>query len=61
MSYQPPSMRRRVGLGDAVQTVLKPFVMAVDAVAGTNLKNCKSCHGKGGRKEKLNKIQIPLP
>ena len=55
MSYRPPHLRRR-GLGDAVHAVLKPLAVAVDKVAGTDLKNCGGCKR---RREALNKIKIP--
>lgn len=40
------------GLGDVVAKLAQPIAGAIDAVAGTNLKNCGGCKR---RKELLNK------
>lgn len=44
-------MQPVTGLGDVVAKVAKPIASAIDAVAGTNLKNCGGCKK---RQEKLN-------
>jgi hypothetical protein len=59
--YAPPSMRRQPaagqrGLGDVVHAGLKPFVVAIDKAAGTNLQHCGGCKR---RRETLNKIKLP--
>lgn len=37
-----------------VHLVAHPIAVAIDYVAGTNLKNCRPCIGPGGRRERLN-------
>lgn len=32
-----------IGLGDVVHAIAHPFAVVVDAVAGTDLKNCPGC------------------
>lgn len=44
------------GLGDIVAKVAQPIAKTVDAVAGTDLKNCGGCKK---RQEKLNQ-RFPL-
>lgn len=46
---------RSTGLGDIVARFADPIATAVDAVAGTDLKNCGGC---AKRREILNKFQI---
>ena len=48
---------RKYGLGDVVAAVAQPIARAVDRVAGTNLKGCQGC---AKRREKLNRIRLPL-
>lgn len=48
-------MRQVRGLGDAVHLVAQPVAVAVDHLAGTNLRNCAGCIGKGGRRDRWNK------
>ena len=31
------------GLGDAVAVVAQPIALAIDAIAGTNIRNCGGC------------------
>lgn len=45
--WNPPK-----GAGDLVAMVAQPIAVAIDAVAGTNLKKCKGC---SDRREALNK------
>ena len=47
----PP--HRRIGLGDAVKTILSPIVKASDSVLGTKLAGCAGC---AKRQETLNAI-----
>lgn len=46
---------RRTGLGDLVARFAEPIATAVDAVAGTDLKNCAGC---AKRREILNQFRI---
>lgn len=46
---------RRTGLGDVVARFAEPIATAVDAVAGTDLKNCAGC---AKRREILNQFRI---
>lgn len=39
-----PPAKIGFGLGDAVALVAQPIARAVDAVAGTDLKNCVRCN-----------------
>lgn len=41
------------GLGDAVALVAQPIAKAIDAVAGTNIKQCQGC---AKRREALNAL-----
>ncbi len=51
--FYPRVVTSRVrGLGDVVAIGLSPVVAVIDAVAHTDLKNCKGC---GGRIAALNK------
>lgn len=50
MHLKPVNVRRlakadpkKIGLGDAVAILAQPVAKVVDAIAGTNLKNCLSC------------------
>ena len=43
------------GLGDVVHFIVQPVVSAIDAMAGTNLKNCAGCET---RREILNEIRF---
>jgi hypothetical protein len=43
-------------LGDAVATVAKPIARGIDYAFGTDLENCQSCHGPGGRQARLNRL-----
>lgn len=51
ISGHPFPKGRVRGLGDAAALVLKPVAKAVDAVLGTNLRNCQGC---AERQEKWN-------
>jgi hypothetical protein len=42
-----------MGLGDLVAKVAQPIAKAIDAVAGTNLKNCPGC---ARRRQALNDL-----
>lgn len=46
----PPSAT--LGAGTAFSYVAQPVARGVDAVFGTNLRNCGGCVGPGGRKER---------
>ena len=48
--------KRIRGAGDLVHYALQPFVAVVDAVAGTDLKNCGACEK---RRETFNR-KMPL-
>jgi hypothetical protein len=48
-----PVPRAPLGLGDVVALVAQPIARAIDAVAGTNLKECGGCKQ---RQAKLNRI-----
>lgn len=43
--YDPstPPKKKITGLGDLVAMIAKPIARAIDSVAGTDLKNCKTC------------------
>jgi hypothetical protein len=49
-------MARPFGLGDAVAAVAQPIAGAIDAVLGTNIKECGGC---AKRREALNRA-VPL-
>jgi hypothetical protein len=53
MKWGRPKTRIRPGLGDMVHKVASPIAGMIDAVAGTDLKNCGGC---AGRREALNKL-----
>ena len=48
--------KRIRGAGDLIHALAHPVAVAIDAVAGTDLKNCGACET---RREKLNR-KIPL-
>lgn len=37
------SARKYRGLGDVVHAVARPIAAAIDAIAGTDIKNCGAC------------------
>lgn len=51
-----PTTRAR-GLGDLVAAVAQPIAKAIDAMAGTDIKNCGGC---AKRRDVLNRL-LPLP
>ena len=61
MKSQPRPIRRvsarKYGLGDVVAAVTQPIARAVDRIAGTNLKGCQGC---AKRRDRLNRIRLPL-
>jgi len=48
--------KRITGLGDVVYSIAHPIAVAIDAVAGTNIKGCGGCNQ---RRDALNKL-VPL-
>jgi hypothetical protein len=42
--------------GDMAHAVFHPIAVGSDAVLGTNLQNCQSCIGEGGRQDRWNQF-----
>lgn len=43
LAFEPAAKRSRLRLGDAAHAVAHPVARVIDAVAGTNLRNCGGC------------------
>lgn len=45
-------VRKKIGLGDAIEAVAKPIARTIDAVIGSGLSRCGGC---ARRRERLNR------
>ena len=56
LRYEKPAPPKQRGLGDVVHAIAQPVAAVIDAVLGTDLKNCGGCDS---RRKKLNQ-KYPL-
>lgn len=49
----PRPRRKKIRLGDAVESIAKPVAKVIDKIAGTDIQNCGGC---AKRKEVLNRL-----